>query len=130
MFNFLKSDVEIIRSDAVHFLTKNLKLTKATAKSISLNIDEDAARYLISITPDPDMVMKSIRKMMAARLAHKLHPDQSNELVKAIETDVNHVIEVEVPMAAVHGHLSTTAMSNIAVLSGSIQAYLSDRSID
>jgi len=126
MFDFLKSDLEIIRAEAVHFLTKNLGLTKATAKSVSLNIDNDAANYLIAITPKPDVVMKSIRKIIAAELAYRLHPDQESELIKAIGTDMDYVLKVEIPMSATQGNLSTTAMSNSAVLSGLIKSYISE----
>lgn len=127
MFNFLKSDLEIIRGEAIHFLTKNLSLTKSTAKQVSLSIDDDAAKFLISITPNPDMVMKAIRKIIAAKLAYLLNPNQENELINAIAVDIEHVLSVEIPMATAQGQLSSEAMSNSAVLSGFVRSYVTDR---
>lgn len=127
MFDFLKSDLELIRGEAVHFLTKNLGLSKPTAKQVASSIDNHAAEYLLSITPDAGIVQKSIRRIIAAKLAYLMAPEQEHQLIKAIAVDVEYVLGTQIPMAAVRGELLTDSLSNSAVWSGLIESYITER---
>lgn len=127
MFNFLKSDVEIIRSESAQFLNENLKLSKSTSKAVSKSIDDNAAKYLLSITSGADIVIRQLRKAVAAKLAFMLHPDQESELIKAIGIDIDHVFGVEIPMLIAQGDLSPSILSHSAVLSGLVDGYVSEQ---
>jgi hypothetical protein len=122
-----KSNIDVIRSEAVSFLTKNLGLTKATAKAVSNSIDESAANYLIALTPNPGLVIKSLRKMVAAELAYKLNENQGDVLIKAIAEDIEYSLNFEMLELMARGQLSSTAYGNAIGLSAQISAYVSDR---
>ena len=122
-----KSNIDVIRGEAVSFLSKNLGLTKATARKVSSSIDESAASYLIALTPNPSLVVKSLRKMVAAELAYKLNENQSNQLIKAIAEDIEYSMIVEMPELMARGQLTSSAYSNAIGLSAQVGAYVSER---
>ncbi len=128
MFGFFKADLDVIRDEATYFLTKNLGLTKPTAKNVSMSIDKKAADYLLQISPKTDMVSKYVRKIIAAKLACLMHREQESEIIKAIAIDIEHVLSVEIPMAMAQGQLSPDVMSSSAVLSGLVEAYALENS--
>jgi len=123
-----KSKIDVIRSEAVSFLTKNLGLSKATAKAVSNSIDENAASYLIAPTPNPGLVIKSLRKMVAAELAYKLNENQDNELIKAIAADIEYLYNVEMHEFMGREQLTSATFGNAIGLSAQVNAYVSERS--